>query len=106
MDAEVLAEMVHRVLGHDDGRVDKDADRDGDPGERHDVCLDLDEPDAPQERQEVLLLSTRWSSIRRKFRHYVIILPSNRRITAYISTRIPITLDATLGNQPIAETLT
>ena len=49
---EMLAEMVHRVLGHHHGRVDKDADRDRDPGQRHDVRLDIHEPDPPQDRHD------------------------------------------------------
>ena len=54
----------------------------------------------------MLLLPTGWSSIRRNFRHYVIILPSNCRITSYISTGIPLTLETVSDNQPVTGTLT
>ena len=50
--AELLAEPVHHVLGHHDRRVDQHADRDRDPGQRHDVGLDVDDPQPPQDRHD------------------------------------------------------
>ena len=45
--AEVLAEPVHRVLDHHDRRVHQHADRDRDPRQRHDVRLDVGDPERP-----------------------------------------------------------
>ena len=46
--AKVLLEMVRGVFGHHDGLIDQDADRDRDPGQRHDVGLDVDDARSPQ----------------------------------------------------------
>src|SRR5581483_11682223 len=42
--AEMLLQVMRGVLDHYDRLIDKNADGDRDPGQRHDVGLDVDDP--------------------------------------------------------------
>ena len=42
--AKLFFETMGGVFGHDNGLVHQDADGDGDAGQRHDVGLDVDDP--------------------------------------------------------------
>ena len=46
--AEAFLEDVRGVLDHHDGLIDEDADRNRDPGQRHDVRLNVDDPQRAQ----------------------------------------------------------
>ena len=45
----MIFEVVRGVFGHDDRLIDENADRDRDPRQRHDVGLDVDDPQLPQD---------------------------------------------------------